>query len=201
MGPLPSEAPSCFSLHPTALGCHRALGWAPCVIQQIPTGSHTHMVICMFPCYSPSSSHSLLPPVCPKVCSLSVSTAALQIGSWVPSSYIPYTCVNTQYLFFLWLTSLCITDSRFIHLIRTHSHAFFFFSYNWITFQLHIYIYIHTHTHYSFYIHSSVCSIDFGVYIWASTMLLAELLIVVEARGNVFLAAAYVQTTFYKSKN
>ena len=32
-------------------------------------------------------------------------------------------------------------------------------------------------------------------------MLLAELLIVVEARGNVFLAAAYVQTTFYKSKN
>ena len=33
--------PSCTSppslpLHPTALGCHRALGWAPCVIQQLP---------------------------------------------------------------------------------------------------------------------------------------------------------------------
>lgn len=60
---------------------------------------------------------------------------------------------------------------------------------------------MYIYTHRSFCIHSSVCSIDLGVYIWASTMLLAELLIVVEARGSVFLAAAYVQTTFYKSKN
>ena len=29
--------PSLLSLHPTLLGCHRASGWAPCVMQQLLT--------------------------------------------------------------------------------------------------------------------------------------------------------------------
>ena len=53
-----------------------------------------------------------------------IPTAALQIGSSAPSSYIPYTCMDIRYLF-SWLTSLRITGSRFIHLIRTDC-AFFF---------------------------------------------------------------------------
>ena len=35
--PLPPKSPSHPPHHPTTLGCHRALDWAPCVTQQIPT--------------------------------------------------------------------------------------------------------------------------------------------------------------------
>ena len=35
---LPLECPSHLQPHPTPLGCHRALGWAPCVTGQTPTG-------------------------------------------------------------------------------------------------------------------------------------------------------------------
>ena len=78
--------------HITPLGCHRALGWAPCIIQQIPPAyvflhqwaqscltlcdpmdcstPGFHMVMYMFPCYSLHSSHPLLPPLGPQVCSL-----------------------------------------------------------------------------------------------------------------------------------
>ena len=56
-----------------------------------------------------------------------VSIAALQIDSVVPSFQIPYICVNIQYLSFsLWLASLCITGSRFIHLVRIESDVFLF---------------------------------------------------------------------------
>ena len=30
--------PSLLNFHPTLLGCHRAPGWAPCIIEKIPTG-------------------------------------------------------------------------------------------------------------------------------------------------------------------
>ena len=36
--PLPLEPPSHLPPHPTHLGCHKALGRAPQVIEQIPTG-------------------------------------------------------------------------------------------------------------------------------------------------------------------
>ena len=35
--PLPHECPSYLPPCPTPLSCHKALGWAPCIIQQIPT--------------------------------------------------------------------------------------------------------------------------------------------------------------------
>ena len=38
-----------------------------------------------------------------------------------------YICINIQYLFFsIWLTSLCIIGSTFIHLKTTDSSAFFY---------------------------------------------------------------------------
>ena len=41
--------------------------------------------------------------------------------------YIPYICVSIQYLFFSFrLTSLCMTDSRSIHLTTNNSISFFF---------------------------------------------------------------------------
>ena len=63
--PLPSPPP-----HPTPLGCHRALGWTPCVIANSHLPSVLHMVMYMFPCYSLNSSHPLLPLLFPQVFSL-----------------------------------------------------------------------------------------------------------------------------------
>ena len=99
------EPPSYSPPQPTPLGWHRALSWAPSIIQQIPTDSlfYTRERICRnatlsicptlsFPLYV----HSLF--------SMSVSLCTLQIGSSVPLFYTPYICINTQYLFFLFLT-------------------------------------------------------------------------------------------------
>ena len=54
-----------------------------------------------------------------------VSIAVSHTGSLLPSFYIPYICIDTLYWFFLFLTSLRITGSSFIHLIRTDSNVFF----------------------------------------------------------------------------
>ena len=55
--------------------------------------------------------------------------------------------ISIQYFFFsFWLTSLCITGSGFIHLIRTHSNAFLFVAESYSI----VYMY------HSFFIHSSV---------------------------------------------
>ena len=58
---------------PTLLGHHWALGWAPCVLYgNFPLLSISHMVNCMFPCYSLNFSHLHLLLVCSHV-SMSVS--------------------------------------------------------------------------------------------------------------------------------
>ena len=40
-------------------GRHRAPGWAPCVMQQLPTSCVSHMVVYMCQCYSLNSSSAL----------------------------------------------------------------------------------------------------------------------------------------------
>ena len=137
MCPLPLELPSHFPPHPTPLDGQRAQGWAPCVTQEIPTGIYytygnvyVSIVLPQFvpPSPSPTVSTCLVFYVC-------ISATPLQIGSSVPSFYIPYICVNTWYLFFRWFTSLCITSkfhyffiwksSCFSLTFHTHSHYFF----------------------------------------------------------------------------
>ena len=72
--------------------------------------------------------------------------APLKINSSVPSFWIPYIGVSIWYLYFsFWLTSLCIIDSRFAHLIRTDSHVFLFMAEKYSI----VYMY------HSFFIHSS----------------------------------------------
>ena len=68
--------PSCTSppslpLHPTPLGCHRALGWTPCVIQQLPPAFYFTYVNVYAQCYSLNLSHPLLLLLYPQICSLS----------------------------------------------------------------------------------------------------------------------------------
>ena len=51
--------------HPISLGHYRALGWASCIIQQLPTSYFPYSNV-MFLCYSLSSSYAFLPPLYPQ---------------------------------------------------------------------------------------------------------------------------------------
>ena len=68
INPLSFKPPS--HPHPTPLGCHRAPGWAPCAIQQLPTRclfyiwQYIYVYICQY--YSLNSSHPFLPSLCPQ---------------------------------------------------------------------------------------------------------------------------------------
>ena len=92
----------------------------------------------MFPCYS-------LPLPCPLTTSLFSTFASpllpcKEVHQYHLSRFHIYTFI------FLFLTSLCIIGSRFIHLIRTDSNAFLFMDEQYSI----VYMY------HSFFIHSSV---------------------------------------------
>ena len=59
--PLPLEPPSHLPPHPTPLGGHSAPGWAPCTLQQLPTGCPFHTWGCMCFLATLSLSRPLLP--------------------------------------------------------------------------------------------------------------------------------------------
>ena len=60
-----------FSPHPIPLGCPRAPALGALLhASNLPWSSILHMVIYMFQCYSLKSSHPLLLPQSPRVCSL-----------------------------------------------------------------------------------------------------------------------------------
>ena len=88
----------------------------------------SYMIVYMFQCHSPKSSHPLPLPHSPKVCSMHLClfcylTYRVIIAIFLNSIYI---CVSILYwCFSFWLTSLCIISSSFIHLIRTDSNVFF----------------------------------------------------------------------------
>ena len=108
-----------------------------------------HMVIYMFQCPSLHSSHPLLSPLCPQVCSLCLHLhccLASRIISTISRFHI-YVIFSIQYLAFsFWINSLCIIGSRFIHHIRTDSNAFLFI----------VEKYCIVYMYHSFFIHSSV---------------------------------------------
>ena len=91
---------------------------------------------------------SLLHCVHKSILYICISIRSLQIGSPVSFFLIPYICVIiTIFLFFsFWLSSLCLTGTRFIHFTRNDSNHSF---YGWVTFH---YIYVP----HIFFIHSSV---------------------------------------------
>ena len=69
---------------------------------------------------SPSFLHMFVVHMC-------VSISALQISSSRPFFYILHACVDVQYLSFsFWLTSLCVTVSRFIHISANGTISFLF---------------------------------------------------------------------------
>ena len=88
----------------------------------------SYVIVYMFQCHSPKSSHPLPLPQSPQVrsihlCFFCCLTYRVIITIFLNSIYI---CVSVLYwCFSFWLTSLCIIGSSFIHLIRTDSNVFF----------------------------------------------------------------------------
>ena len=108
---LPLDLPS----HPTP--SHPPVGCAPCLCNLPPA-------ICFT--YGGVSMSVLLSQFITPSPSLTVATSlfpSLQIGSSELFLWLPFICINIWY-FSLRLTSLCITDSKFIHFSSTHSNSF-----------------------------------------------------------------------------
>ena len=113
---LPLTYPPQLPPHPTPLGCHRALSWVPCIVQQLPISYlfYTWWYIYFNAIFSVRPTHSFPHKERETVHKsvLYVSVPPLQIGSSVPI-LLDSICVNIWYLFYsFWLFSLCIIDSR-----------------------------------------------------------------------------------------
>ena len=105
--------------HSTSLVCHRVQHWAPGVMQQLPLALYftydDAYVSVLLSWFIPPSS----PPTVSKVCSLRLHLYFLPckyVHQYHFSRFHKYTLIHNICFFFFWLTSLCITSSRFIHL-------------------------------------------------------------------------------------
>ena len=86
------------------------------------------MIIYMFRCHSPKSSHPHSLPQSPKDCSIHLCPFCCCAYRVIVTFFLNsiYICISILcWCFSFWLTSLCIIGSSFIHLIRTGSNAFF----------------------------------------------------------------------------
>ena len=113
--------PALWSLAP--LSHHRALSWAPVLYSSFPLAIH----------FTRGSVHMsvLLSQFIPPSPSWAVSTVhSLWLRLFLPCKYVhqfhaPFSCVNIRYLFFFfWLTSLCMTGSRSIHITTNDPISF-----------------------------------------------------------------------------
>ena len=87
----------------------------------------SYMILYMFQCHSPISSHPLPLPQSPKDCSIHLCLFCCLAYRVIITIFINsiYMCYILHWCFSFWLTSLCIIGSSFIHLIRTDSNVFF----------------------------------------------------------------------------
>ena len=89
--------------------------------------SISYMAIYMFQCYSLKSSHPHFILQSPKVYSLHLCLFCCLAYRVIITTFL--NSINMQnilyWYFYLWLTSLCIIGSSFIHLIRTDLNVFF----------------------------------------------------------------------------
>ena len=117
-----SRSRSSQSTEPISL-CYAAASHQPTIL---------HLVVYICQCYSHFTPSFALPPhVLKSILYVYLFIPALQLGSSVFGWFFfffgfhIYICVSIQYLFFsLWLTSLCRTDSRSIHLTTNNSISF-----------------------------------------------------------------------------
>ena len=115
--------PSWTSLPPLyVITEHRAE--LPVLCRSFPLASILHMVACICQSQSPTSSHPLHSlHVQKSILYICVSILTLQIGSSVLFSWF-YIHVLIYNVFLFWLTSLCMTDSSFIHITENDPISF-----------------------------------------------------------------------------
>ena len=130
-------SPSCTPSHlpPRTIPLGHPSAPAPSILYHASTLDWrfvSHMILYMFQCHSPKSSHPRPLPQSPKDCSIHLCLFCCLAYKVIITIFLNsiYMC---QYTFSLWLTSLCIIGSRFIHLIRTDSNVFLFNS--WVIFH------------------------------------------------------------------
>ena len=128
---IPISPPSCVSLPPSLSHPSRWSQSTELISLCCAAASHKlailHLVVYICPCHSLTSSQLTLPPPCvlKSILYICVFIPVLPLGSSEP--FIPYICVSIRYLFFsFWLISLCMTDSRSIHLTKNNSVSFLF---------------------------------------------------------------------------
>ena len=84
-------------LHPTPLVHHRALSWASCATQQLPTSCLFYKWQCTYASTTLLIHLTPRPPPCHmSVLCICISIPALQIGSSVPFFSIPHIYLNIQ---------------------------------------------------------------------------------------------------------
>ena len=90
-------------------------------------GKNIQLILYIFQCHSPKSSHPLPLPQSPKDCSIHQCLFCCLVYKVIVTIFLnSYICVSILYwCFSFWLTSLCIIGSSFIHLIKTDSKEFF----------------------------------------------------------------------------
>ena len=86
----------------------------------------SYMLLYMFQCHSPKSSHPRLLSQSPKVCSIHLCLFCCLAYRVIVTIFLNSIYVSILYwCFSFWLTSLCKIGSSFIHLIRTDSNVLF----------------------------------------------------------------------------
>ena len=122
------EHPSHLPPHPIRLGHPSAL--APSILyyaSNLDWQFISHMILYMFKCHSPKSSHLRPLPQSPKDCSIHLCLFCYLAYRVIITIFLNSIYMLIYYIgvFSFWLSSLCIIGSSFIHLIRTDSNIFF----------------------------------------------------------------------------
>ena len=121
--------------YPTPLGGHKAPSWSPLLCGCFPLAIYftfgsvymsmplSHFVPA-YPCPSPYPQVHSLVGLCLYSC---LAPRSFVTFFFFLDSIYMYYGIQIQYLFFsFWLTSLCMTDSRSIHLTTNNSISFLF---------------------------------------------------------------------------
>ena len=118
-----THSPSFFGFPPHS-GHHRWMRRVGCVYRRLSVASILYTAVYICQCQPPNSQPPSPLGIHTSVLHVCVSISALQINSSVPFFYTPH--INNIMFFSFWLTSLCVTGSKSIHVSASDTGLFFF---------------------------------------------------------------------------